>query len=366
MPAIIQHYIPTFLQRRFGVDPENKKTKVFRLDTPSGSCRLANPRNEAAERRFYRLIDEDGNIDDSVEDLLSDIEHRGASVIRSIVASPSAPIDPHDLVSLAKFVATMKCRTPDGRADLADADIEISKLAAIQLCSDPEAVRRSMGPRASDEAVKRMRDRLLGDLEAGEIYFESTATREIGFMLAGMPAIVDWLISKADWHVLQAPSDRQFILSDAPVAHYDPTPKMPGAGAGFDSSPGSLTFIPIDPYIGLLIRPSADELLNWRTRPIDCALVDDLNLLIYAQAGLAIFGASQAIVTGVRHDARRNRKRVAQYARRRPRIWVSEEIDTASPLGGIRTFRSTNRDGTIHRRLHVDPAADQEARQRAR
>ena len=70
MPAIIQHYIPTFLQRRFGVDPENKKTKVFRLDTPSGSCRLANPRNEAAERRFYRLIDEDGNIDDSVEDLL--------------------------------------------------------------------------------------------------------------------------------------------------------------------------------------------------------------------------------------------------------------------------------------------------------
>jgi hypothetical protein len=83
VPAIIQHYIPTFLQRRFGVDPENKKTKVFRLDMSSGSCRLANPRNEAAERRYYRLIDEDGNIDDSVEDLLSDIEHRGASVIRS-------------------------------------------------------------------------------------------------------------------------------------------------------------------------------------------------------------------------------------------------------------------------------------------
>jgi len=211
-----------------------------------------------------------------------------------------------------------------------------------------------------------MRGRLLDDLKDGDIYFESTATREIGLMLAGMPAMVDWLISRANWHVLVTPSDRQFILSDAPVTHYDPTPKMPGAGAGFDSSPGAMTFLPIDPCIGLLIRPSPDELLNWRTRPIDRALVDDLNLLIYAQAGGAIFGASQGIVTGVRRDARRNRKRVAQYARRRPRIWVSEEIDTASPLGGIRTFRSTNRDGTIHRRLHVDPAADQQARQQAR
>jgi hypothetical protein len=130
-----------------------------------------------------------------------------------------------------------------------------------------------MDPGASDEAVKRMRGRLLDDLKDGDIYFESTATREIGLMLAGMPAMVDWLISKADWHVLVTPSDRQFILSDAPVTHYDPTPKMPGAGAGFDSSPGAMTFIPIDPCIGLLIRPSPDELLNWRTRPIDRALV---------------------------------------------------------------------------------------------
>jgi hypothetical protein len=89
----------------------------------------------------------------------------------------------------------MKCRTPEGRADLADADVEIAKLAAIQLFSDPEAVRRSMDPGATDEAVKRRRDRLLGDLESGEIYFESTPTREIGLMLAEMPAIVDWLIS---------------------------------------------------------------------------------------------------------------------------------------------------------------------------
>jgi hypothetical protein len=140
VPAIIQHYIPTFLQRRFGVDPESKKTKVFRLDTSSGSCRVANPRNEAAERRYYRLVDEDGKIDDSVEDLLSDVEYRGAGVIRSIVESPSASIEPQDLVSLAVFVATMKCRTPEGRADLADADVETSKLAAMQLFSDFEAV----------------------------------------------------------------------------------------------------------------------------------------------------------------------------------------------------------------------------------
>lgn len=366
VPGINQHYLPKFLQRRFGVNPQDKKTKVFRLDTRTGACRKANPRNEAAERHYYRLVDEDGVINDDADEFLDSVESRAAAVIQRLVSAPNAEPLPEDLVTLALFVATMKSRTPEGRADLADADVEFGKLAGQRLFSDPEAVRRGLPPGATDQEVEATRQRLLDDLRDGRIYFESSPTRELGMMFAALPSLVEWLISEGDWTVLVAPADRQLVLSDAPVAHYDPAPRADGAGAGFASSPDAMTFVPIDPRVGLLIRPSSDRLLNWRSRPVDRDLVDDLNLLTYAQAGSAIFGSSQEIVTGVRRDARRNRARVAEYGRRRPRIWVTEIGPDDEPgRGGVRKFRSTNRDGTVERRMYVNPTAEREARRRA-
>ena len=144
----------------------------------------------------------------------------------------------------------------------------MAKVYAMRLFSDVNAVKRALGPTASDHAVVETRQRLLDDLRDGRIYFESTPTREVGLLFSGLPAEVEWLFSKGDWTVLLAPAGRQFILSDAPVAHYDPTPKFEGAGAGLASSPEAMTFLPIDPQVMLMLRPSADGLLNWHTRRI--------------------------------------------------------------------------------------------------
>jgi hypothetical protein len=364
--AIRQHYVPRFLQRRFGCDPSDKKTPIVRLDKRTGGCRTGSPTNEAVRRYYYRLENEEGEIEDGVEKLLSRIEDRAAPIIARIVEQSARVPGPEDIVSLSTFVATMAHRTPDARADLATADVEIAKLMAERALSDPDAIQRALGPQATDEEIAAMQRRVLDDLREDRIEFESTPTREVGFMLAGMPPVTEWLISKAAWHVLVAPPERQFVLSDAPVAHYDPTPKVPDAGASFESSPNSMTVFAIDPRLALLIRPAADQLLDWRMREVDKRIVDDINLLIYAQADEAIFGSSQAIITGVRRDAKQSPKRVGEYRRRRPRIWATEIASKDRPGdGGVRRFTSINRDGRATRAFYVDPAAEREAQRRA-
>ena len=289
-----------------------------------------------------------------------------ARIIARVVEQPARVPAPEDIVGLSTFVTTMAHRTPDARADLAAADVEIAKLMAQRLLSDPEAIRRALKPQATDEEVAEIQRRVLNDLRENRIEFESTPSREVGFMLAAIQPVTEWLISRAAWHVLVAPPDRQFVLSDAPVAQYDPTPKVPDAGAGFESSPNSMTIFAIDPRFAVLIRPSGDRLFDWRTREVDKRTVDDINLLIYAQADEAIFGSQQAIITGVRRDAKQSPRRLGEYRRRRARIWVTEIGSEDRPgTGGVRRFTSVNRDGPATRDFYLDSATEREAERRA-
>lgn len=352
--AIRHHYVPVFLQRRFALRPADPKAMLVRLDVSSGRCRTANPLNEAVRRRYYRMEDEEGNVDDGAEAVLSAIESRAAEVITGIVDDPTRPPGPEGMVGLAQFVATLANRTPDARADLAAMDVEIAKLDAELRLSDLDAVRRAVGPDATRAEALEQQAQWLEDINSGKLFFESTPTREVGLMLEGMLAVAPWLFEKALWTVLIAPEDHAFVLSDAPVAHYDPTPKVEGAGAGFASSPGSMTIVPVDSRMALLITPSPDGLWSWYHRHVDADLVDDVNLLIYAQADEAIFARSQELATKVRRQAKANPRRVGRYARRRPMLWVTETGPTDPLDARPRTFVGRNRDRTITRLLSYD------------
>ncbi|UGS36107.1 DUF4238 domain-containing protein [Capillimicrobium parvum] len=364
--AARHHYLPRFLQRRFGCDPADRNTTVVRMDVSTGECRAVHPAKEASLDRYYRLTDNNAKNEDGVEGLLGRIESAAAPAITKVVGSGGEPPEPRKLVGLARFVATLAFRTPDARADLAAADIEFSKLAARQLFSDPAATRRALGPDATYEAVARWQRKLLDGLRDGNITFERDPVREIGMMLRAVEPLTQWLISAAWWELLRAPQGRQFVLSDAPVAHRDPTPPLDGAGAGFNSSPGAMTVLPIDPVVALLIRPAPDGLLNWVARDVGEALVDDLNLLIYAQAGEAVYASSRQILEEVRANARRDPQRVVELRRRRMRVWVGELGPKDAPgQGGVREFTGRNRDGTVTASMRVSAAQEADALRRA-
>jgi hypothetical protein len=362
------HYVPQFLQRRFGCTPGDPKTKIARLELASGDTRVSSPRDEAKRRHFYRAVLEDGTVDDQAEELFGAIESKAASAIGRIVAAPSQLPSPEDIVDLAKFIATMLHRTPDGRADLAAMDIETSKLAAEALFSDPECVRRGLPSGATDEEVDVWRQRLLCDLAAGDIVFSSTPTREIGLVFGALGPTVEWLFSAARWTLLSAPAGCEFILADAPIAQYDPGRQFEEAGAGFSSSRRAMTLVPIDRYVVLLIQPSSDGLFDWRVRHLEPGAVDEVNALFYAQAADAIFGSSVQHLQVVADSAGANPERKHAYRRRRARIWVSriESDDRPSATNRWRAFHSTNRDGAMTRSFRVTSADRPDASDRAR
>jgi uncharacterized protein DUF4238 len=363
---VIHHYVPQFLLRRFGRPANTRKTKVARLDVASGEVRVSNPRNEAGKRFFYRLDVADmeavngGDLPhpNEIEKLLSKIEAVAAPVVAQLVEYPMRKTELEQLVALSNFVVTLLHRTPDGRADLAAADAEIQRLGSIEVFSDPDAVRRGMSSEATEAEVLEMRDRIVNDLMERRIEFESTPTREIGMLLQAIPVIGEWLMTKARWTVQRAPSDRQFVLSDAPVAQYDPTPKVEGAGAGFESSPTSMTVLPIDPSAALLIQPSPDGYVSLpMPRQVKREQVDEINLLSYAQADQALFGPVKTILAGVHADAALGPDRIAAVRRRRPRIWLTEAATREPAASDVLTFNSVNRDGPVTRQMRIGQAA---------
>ncbi len=330
MPGKRQHYVPKFLLRRFAIDPGNKKSLIYKLERGTGKPSRVNPLNEVVQRHYYRLELPDGTIDDSADELLDRFESEAAPRIADLVSADGIVGDHMDYFWLANFIASLKPRTAAGREQLREMDVQIAELSAELRLSDPDEW--------PDTVSEAERLQMLDDLRGGLLRFESTPSREVGLMFVALQKTAAVIFDEMRWRFLHAPEGRSFVLSDDPVNHYDPTPKMKDAGASYFSSPGAKTVIPLDPALVLVLEPATvrsvtDEVVT----PKD---VDDLNLLIYAQAAAAIYGPSQAVVSRVRRNAKTRPQVIASYARRPPRLWITEG-SSDDLRSGPRTFRST-------------------------
>ncbi len=215
-----QHYVPRFLLRRFAIDPKNKKSMLFKLDIETGQPRKANPTNEAVRSYYYRMEKPTGEVDDTADGLLDRFESETAKRLDALVVDQQAPTD-IDAFWISNFIASLKLRTPEGREQLHEADVRMAELMAEVRLSNPEMVPDSV----SDED----REMLLQELRDGKLLFESTPTREVGLMFTGVRQTAEIIASQMRWTLVEAPAGRSFILSDHPVAHFDPTAQGPAS-----------------------------------------------------------------------------------------------------------------------------------------
>jgi hypothetical protein len=365
VPGKRQHYIPRFMFRRFSINPADKKSHIFRLDKSSGKNGRVNPVNEAVVGHYYRLVDEDGAVDNTADELLDHFETKAADLIKHL-GDPTHRPTPEDVFWLTLFIVTLKQRTPRGREALRATDERAGELQLEVLPSDRERYHRTMSGtgRAADE-VEAERLKLLTDLRDGRLEMESSPSREVALMFMAFEQTGQAIFDELAWVCVRAPADpkSRFVLSDHPVAHYDPTPKVPEAGRSFMSSPNSSTFIPLDPKFGLLLVQGQPP-LSWADTELTADEVDELNLLTYAWAQDAIYGPTQDSVTRVRGYAKSHRQQLAEFAYRPPRIWVTE--DEGEPRGaGPRTFTSDFKGDRVSRALYVTQRGVDEARSRA-
>jgi hypothetical protein len=180
----------------------------------------------------------------------------------------------------------------------------------------------------------------------------STSSREVASMFLALDQVAEDLVTNFSWKVLRAPVDRELVLPDMGLTMYDPTPPHPDSGLGFRSSPNTETVLPVDPTFAIALTPGAPE---WHDEEVDEAAIEEINLRAYAWSNAAFYGRSQKVVTDLRVNARRQTERLAQFAPRSGRMWVTEV--EGGPTTGELEFTGHSPEGQRRARFVIDPRA---------
>jgi len=218
-----------------------------------------------------------------------------------------------------------------------------------------------MGDGRPAEVVEEERLEALRDLREGRIGVDSTPSREIAMMFVALEQGTKTIFERLAVSCVRpaAGSKATFVLSDHPVAHYDPQPKAPEVGVGFMNSQETETFVALDPRFGVLLHQHTPP-QTWTDVEVSDEDVDRLNLLTYAWAREAIFGPTQDSVTRVRRLAKRDQRAMGEFAYRPPRVWLTESQE-GDMRHGVRKFTSRFRGNEVTREFYVSPEAVEEA-----
>jgi hypothetical protein len=349
MPGKRQHYVPKFILRRFAIDPADRRSLIFKLEKSTGRPSRVNPANELVIGHYYRIVLGDGTVMNEADDALDRIETMAAEVVVKL-ADPAYTMNPDDALRLTLFIVSLRNRTPQAREALREFDERAAELELEVRLSNREQYHEMMGKGRSEQDVEEERLESLDDLKFGRLGVASTPEREVALMFMGLPEVTETLLATMGWRCLRIPpsSKASFVLSDHPVAHYDPTPKTPETGASFQSSPGSLTWVPLDPRFGVLLSQEGPR--TWDSIDLSDDDVDEINLLAYAWTRDAIYGPSQEAVTRLRRVARQKPALLGEFRYRPPRVWVTEGGEDQS---GPHVFTSRFQGQTVRRTLNI-------------
>jgi hypothetical protein len=151
------------------------------------------------------------------------------------------------------------------------------------------------------------------------------------------------------WAVLRTdPRSSPFILSDSPVALFDPQHDGLG-GLGFRSSPETQTTLPLDPSFCLHLRPGQRRFVEAEATSEQVA---EVNLRTYAWADVCVYGNSHASVVDTRVYAKRHPDKLHLFRRREGMTWVGQQVEGAPE--GVVDFVGYDVDGSeTKRRMFV-------------
>lgn len=262
------------------------------------------------------------------------------------------------------FIQALKVRTPQYREALRETDERAAEIELEIGLRDRERYHATKANGRDAAEVEAERVELLADLKAGRLVVASSPEREVALMAMGLrEEVTATLLASLGWKCARIPVDSKasFVLSDNPVSHYDPSPVTPEAGAGFISSADSVTWVPLDARFGLLL--SQEHPGMWQTGELDDDDIDEVNLMTYASARDAVYGPTQEAVTRVRRLAKQNRRLVAEFRYRPPRLWVTEG---AGEEGDAHVFTSRYRGQVARRMLHIAEASTPKTGRRGR
>ena len=191
--AKIQHYVPKFLLRNFGL---GKKDHVWVYDKQTGRSFQTNAKNVASENRFYDF-EFDGKTY-SLESGLSGIESNAKPIIERILHEDSvSALGARDRAMLASFLAIQFIRT---------------KAFRMQWVELPRILRRKVESMGGAVAPGSQAEALIQEPTENQIKIDTTR------MILDAPQTYGPHFLEKAWFLAKTTNSHPFIISDNPVS----------------------------------------------------------------------------------------------------------------------------------------------------
>jgi hypothetical protein len=295
------HFIPQFMLDRFG------KKRICQLEKATGKPQSILVAEAASRRHLYRFEDNAGNKSSVLEGIFAMAEQEAAPALLRL--EEGGEVSDHERAAIALFLAYLWARTPAARkrAEAVGEEIRLG-FAATQLSNPQDFERRMSELEKTPVELEELRQRMLGQLRAGEVRSrDPDGGPTTNMLLQTAHELAMEMFAGTEWTLLRAGA-RKFITSDRGTVSFDRSPAHPWSGAAVLSSPDAETFFPISANHCLRISPGepALDLIEAST-----SRVLEVNLRVYGWAERYIYGGSQNDVCAVRRTLKTSKRKYA-------------------------------------------------------
>jgi hypothetical protein len=236
------HIIPQMHLRHFA--GHSPKGHVWTYDTKSDEPRSATTENTAVETHFYSVQMEDGSMNTLMDDYITDVEGKAASIYRNILDG-KIPGEGQEKADFSTFLAIMYFRTKAMRKMSAGLYASLLQLkthaTAIHDGAFETSIRRleqETGKKINEETKKKVRQ----DMIDPSGYYVDVPKEHTLIGMQGADKLMK-LFFDMKWSVAEA-KNSFFITSDNPITHrITKEPKHPFLSPnGFTHKDSEVTF----------------------------------------------------------------------------------------------------------------------------
>lgn len=218
----VQHYVTASYLRKFATGA-GRKAMLYVYERDKSEPFRQKPEQTARATNYYSIKKGNGTWDDSIENLLGDVESTAVPLVDKLSSSEFSP-SWNDRINIAIFIAFQEFRVPWARAQM-DAlyrgIIDRTMRFATQVPGAVEHDLYEMEQRGID--TKGVTAAAIREFVKTGKYKINVAPGVSLKMMLHQVETLSRFYSQMMWTVVKPQSDRLFLTSDNPVAKFDPT-----------------------------------------------------------------------------------------------------------------------------------------------
>jgi hypothetical protein len=208
--AKAQHYIPKFYLKGF----TDKRGSLWVCERFKG-IRESKPKKEAYRPDYYTLSEE-GQRNETAEDILKQVESKAAPIICKL-ANPQYTLTPENASHVIMFLAFLFARVPSWRENLNNMAVQLAWKMLQREVNDKEKFHKTCAE------IEKQQGKSLGDFEKlredvlnRRFDIEQSESHNLGSMCLSACSIAKQLATM-NYQAFYAPQGKFFVTSDAPV-----------------------------------------------------------------------------------------------------------------------------------------------------